>query len=240
MISSVRAHMERQRLLVHLLFLVASSDGAETLVCKTSVNVRVPERVNGTLEIELWPHTAPVGVGRVRDLVAADFFTELPFFQALPHQIMFGLQPDAEKQRHWDRAGDIADDAVPHVSPPAGEGLLCFSGDPGKGADSRSTLLFFTLGTKHLMSNRKTPWEVPLGRVTHATLEVLRSIYTEYGDEPQVAWLNASNTRRPAGAPDAQAYWERFPKLDRFRSCQIVHDSARASGDPNLPRHDEL
>ena len=106
----------------------------------------------------------------------ASFFSGLPFFQVLPGMVTFGIQPDAEKQLEWNSRGDILDDPMPQFSI-AEEGLLCFSGDPGKRENSRSTILFFTLGQKRLMANRKTPWEVPVGKVVKG-LDVIKAIYS--------------------------------------------------------------
>ena len=95
---------------------------SERLVCETSVKVPDP---NGTLEIELWPATAPIGVRRIREMVDSGFFTDLPFFDVFAHQVMFGLQPDAAKQQYWDQMGDIQDDPFPRVHAEESAGLLC-------------------------------------------------------------------------------------------------------------------
>jgi len=152
--------------------------------------------------------------------------------------IMFGLQPSAELQRKWDAKGDIGDDPFHATSLSADEGLMSFSGDPDKGAGSRSTLLFFTMRGKHLMSNLKTPWEVPTGKIVRG-LDVLKNIYSGYHDEPRIGYLNSSWTQRPAGVPDAAAYWQSFARLDRFVGCRVAHDR-NVSTDPNANRHDEL
>ena len=177
---------------------------------------------DGVLEIELWQQTAPHGTHRVLELANASFFTDLPFFHAMEdHMVMFGIQPDANKHKEW-ALKDIRDDRPPRGAIPTIKGLLCFSGDPGKGADSRSTLLFLTLGNTHIAYARRRPWEVPVGKVVKG-LDVLEGIYTGYGDEPQIRWLDPTNTnKRPESIPGAAAYLESFPKLDRFKECKLI------------------
>ena len=173
---------------------------------------------------------------------------------AVPHMITFGLQSNAEKQLDFDSRGDILDDPMPERHIEGSEGLLAFSGDPGKGANSRSTILMLTLEKKHLMANRKTPWEVPVGKLVKG-MDVLRGVYQGYGDEPQFGLLNPANTHcslktlannpgktcRPRNVPDAATYWAQFPKLDRFLSCNVVRDKLPTT-DPMYDRQkkDEL
>jgi len=231
---------------LRLPLLVAAAQASVRLKCNTTVGVN-----DGILEVDLWPGTAAHGVRRIIAMAEDSFFSNLPFFQVLENMITFGLQPDSEKQLEWNNRGDIPDDPMP-PSNPFDEGLLCFSGDPGKRDDSRSTILFFTLGNKHLMANRKTPWEVPVGKVIKG-LDVIKSIYAGYGDEPQFALLNPTATAKnldgldgisrrwaAAAAKSADAQWARYPKLDRILSCHIERDS-HPTTDPN-PRSskDEL
>jgi hypothetical protein len=117
------------------------------------------------------------------DLAEAGFFTNLPFYSVLTGppgvaRVMFGIQPSESKQREIDDKGDILDDPRPCAGSlaPAYEGLLAFSGDSGKIADSRSTILFMTLGETRVEWHRRRPWEVPVGRVKKG-IDVLRGIY---------------------------------------------------------------
>ena len=170
-------HSALRRLLA---LLVAFAKASVRLKCNTTVDVN-----DGIIEVDLWPGTATHGVRRIIDMAEDEFFSDLPFIQVLPNMVTFGLQPNAEKQLLWNSKGDIPDDPWPQSNLFA-EGLLCFSGDPGKRVDSRSTILFFTFGAgaKHLMANRKTPWEVPVGKVIKG-LDVIKSIYAGERD----AWL---------------------------------------------------
>ena len=188
------------------LALLASSFAALRLACDTSVAVG-----DGMMEIDLWPATAPIGVDRVASMAVGGYFTNLPFFHVLPQMVLFGLQPDAALQATWDGKGDILDDGIPARTPPPDDGILCFSGDPGKnrgtrakGRDSRSTLLFLTLGGRHLLSNRMTPWEVPAGKVVRG-LDILRGIYA--GDVcPSVHYVHSRSLSLAASPSFSQSH----------------------------------
>ena len=168
--SCLRAH-SYSVLMASLLLLAGSAHASVRLKCNSTVAVG-----DGILEIDLWPGTAAHGVRRIIDMADDAFFSDLPFFQVLPNMVTFGLQPNSTQQLYWNSKGDIPDDPMPRSTPVA-EGLLCFSGDPSKRDDSRSTILFFTLGDKHLMANRKTPWEVPVGKVVKG-LDVVKGVYS--------------------------------------------------------------
>ena len=102
------------------------------------------------------------------------------------------------------------------------------------------------------MANRKTPWEVPVGKVIKG-LNVVRGIYSGYSDEPQFALLNPTDKVKnvesmgemaqrwaAAAAKSAEANWAKYPKLDRFHSCHVKRDTLPTT-DPNpLTSKDEL
>ena len=186
---------------------------------------------------------APRAVPKLTSLASGRGSTELPFFHVTQDMALFGVQPDAEKQRTFDLKGDIKDDAFPKVHSEERKGILCFSGDPGGknfGEHTRSTIVFVTLNEhKQLMSNRRTPWEVPVGKVTSG-LDVLKSVYAGHGEKPKLSWLNSTNTRRPAGVPDAAGYWAKFPELDRFLGCRVTRDEKPGSDPNRLRLADEL
>lgn len=194
-----------------VLFFLASAHAAAPIprvVCETTVAVG-----DGELHIDLWQDVAPNGVKRLIELVDDGFFTNLPFFRAIPNfLIQFGISTDVEKQAKWERAGNIKDD--PHPSPgslPFTDGIVSYA---GYGANSRSTHLFLTLGTQSGLG--RSPWEVPVGKVTKG-LDVMHAIYTGYGDGVNQGMLNPRD-------PHAKEYLEKFPKLDRFKSCKMVRD----------------
>lgn len=204
-----------------LLALASVARCSVRLSCETTVSVQ-----GGALEIELWPKTAPRGVERLVELVEGGFFTDLPFYSVLDTpgvaHVMFGIQPSASKQRAFDDKGAIPDDPRPCAGTVAAayEGLLAFSGDSGKVANSRSTLLYMTLGSTRVEWHRRRPWDVPVGRVKKG-LEVVRGIFAGYGSEPVLGRLDPTKD-----AARAAAYLAQFPKLDRFKRCSVVRDEA--------------
>ena len=179
--------------------LAAVTEGTK-VVCTTTV-----KQGDGSLTIELWPSSAPVGVQRFVDLVNDGFFTDLPMFRAIPNfLIQFGIQPNSAIQSKWEGAGNIKDD--PPSSIPFTDGIVSYA---GYGKNSRGTHLFFTLGNQPGLG--RSPWEVPVGRVVNGR-EVMHAIYTGYGDK-----VNQGRLRGPQG----NTYLASFPKLDSFKSCRI-------------------
>lgn len=87
----------------------------------------------------------------------------------------------------------------------------------------------------------QSPWCAAHTQVVKG-LDVLDNIFKGYGDQPKLGMLNASHVNRPAGWPDAKAYWAQFPKFDRFKSCRVYRDREARSTDPNSRDrdHDEL
>jgi len=180
----------------------ASSGDSPTVVCETTVNVG-----NGQIVIELFPEAAPKGVERLVEMVKDGFFTDLPFFRAIPNfLIQFGISPDAEKHKRWQARGNIKDDE--RGTTPFTDGIVSYA---GYGKESRSTHLFLTLGNQPGLG--RSPWEVPVGKVVQG-LDVMKGIYSGYGDQ-------VNQNRLQPTSPGAAAYLASFPKLDRFKSCEI-------------------
>ena len=176
---------------------------APQIICDTTVPVG-----DGKITIELWPKSAPHGVTRLSSLVKDGFFTDLPFFRAIPNfLIQFGISPDAAMMNKWNSAGNIEDD--PHSTVPFTDGIVSYA---GYGPNSRSTHLFLTLGNQPGLG--KSPWEVPVGKVVKG-LDVMKGIYTGYGDKVDQGRLNPQRK-------DAKAYLASFPRLDRFKGCKLI------------------
>ena len=194
--------------LISLLLAGSAAATTRSLVCDTTVKAG-----DGQLTIELWDQTAPVGVQRLLDMVNDGFFDDLPFFRAIPNfLIQFGISPDADVQNKWNRNGNIPDDPASTI--PFTDGIVSYA---GYGKNSRSTHLFLTLGNQPGLG--KSPWEVPVGKVTKG-LDVLHGIYTGYGD--------GVNQGRLQGV-QGKAYLEKFPLLDRFKGCKVVEGEGGSS-----------
>lgn len=177
-----------------------------TLVCDTTVAIG-----DGKIAIELRDDWAPNGAKRLTELAEDGFFTGMPFFRAIPNfLVQFGIGVDRERHQRWQRAGNIKDDPPPKPAVPFTDGIVSFA---GYGPNSRSTHLFLTLGSQPGLG--KSPWEVPVGRVVRG-LDVMRGIYTGYGDGVNQAQLSPDR-----GAEKQAEYLGRFPKLDRIKSCVV-------------------
>ena len=157
---------------------------------------------DGKIEIELWDEVAPRGVARLTEMVKSGFFVDLPFFRAVPgFLVQFGISSSKELQQQWEKAGNIQDDPMPSPRVPFEDGVVSFA---GYGPNSRSTHLFFTLGSQPGLG--KSPWEVPVGKIVSG-MDVLHGIYTGYGDQVNQGMLQPDR-------PGAKAYLAKFPKLD--------------------------
>lgn len=188
-----------------LMVLVGAAPANRTprIVCDTTVQVG-----EGRITIALWPHTAPIGVQRFLDLTNSGFFTQLPLFRAVPRFLcQFGISMNKTRTQEWAAKGAVKDD--PPSAVPFTEGIVSFA---GYGKNSRTTHLFITLG-KRVPHLGKAPWEVPVGRVVSG-FDVMRGIYTGYGDQLNQGKLHGPNRSR---------YLSQFPKLDYFKKCFVEH-----------------
>lgn len=177
---------------------------------------------DGTIVMDLWDRTAPIGAQRFVELVEDGFFTDLPFFRAIPRfLIQFGIQPDHALHSKWMTKGTIKDDPSPNI--PFTDGIVSFA---GYGKDSRSTHLFLTLGDQPGLG--RSPWEVPVAKVVKG-LDVMKGIYTGYGD--------GVNQGRLQG-PNGQAYLDGFPKLDRWKKCRVEEGGGSDPADGPGARHE--
>ena len=100
------------------------------MVCETTVSVLPDGRdvENPTIVIELQPAWSPTGVKRVEEMVRSGFFTDLPFFRAIPNfLIQFGIAADEKRHREWAAKGNIADDPPPHEGVKFEDGIVSFA-----------------------------------------------------------------------------------------------------------------
>ena len=193
--------MQHRFIMAALLLVGSTAAGAKQIVCDTTVKVG-----DGKIVIDLWEKTAPIGAQRLEELVTDGFFTDLPFFRAIPRfLIQFGISPNTDMQAKWQANGNIADD--PHPNIPFSDGIVSYA---GYGKDTRSTHLFLTLGDQPGLG--KSAWEVPVGKVVQG-LDDMHAIYTGYGD--------GVNQGRLHGKQGAE-YLKQFPLLDRFKSCVVT------------------
>lgn len=138
----------------------------------------VLETSKGPIKLRVVPPWAPKGCQRFLQLVVDQYFTDLAIYRAVPgFLIQFGLMHEIDPRVSNYEA--IQDDVLRNV--PIEEGMVCFAAAES-GARCATIIIF--LGKFETLGRQ--PWETPIGRVCPESMPVLRSIYTGYGDMPQV------------------------------------------------------
>lgn len=166
----------------------------------------------GHLDIDLALDWSPYGVQRVRDMAKAGFFKDVAFFRAVKGFVtQFGISGDPNMQAQW---GAIPDD--PSLGIPFFKGMMAYAGN---GYNSRTTQIFFAMANQYQLG--QSPWETALGFVTPATLHVIDSIYTGYGDG--APWGSGPDQGRIFN--EGNSYLRaNFPLLDYINECHLIDD----------------
>ena len=155
---------------------------------------------------------SPHGADRLYNLVKAGYFENIAFFRVIQgFMAQFGLHGDPDINKIW-ADNSFPDDPRAGISNDAGTLVFAKKGIP----NSRSTQLYINLVDNPKLDQMDF---TPLGRVEGDGMEVMRQIYSGYGEG------------RPRGmGPDQQllkisgnAYLERdFPRLDYIISITLV------------------
>jgi len=155
---------------------------------------------------------SPNGADRLYNLVKAGYYKNIAFFRVIQgFMAQFGLHGDPEINKIW-ADYSFADDPSRGISNEAGTLVFAKKGTP----NSRSTQLYINLVDN---PNLDSMGFTPLGRVEGDGMEVVRELYSGYGEG------------RPRGyGPDQQllklqgnAYLEEsFPRLDYIISITLV------------------
>ncbi len=182
----------------------ALSGGADSKAA-TGEKVTVKfETTKGDIVIELYPDWAPIGVGRVKELVTSGFFKEAGFFRVVPgFVVQFGLSGDPAMNAKW-AENTLKDEPVKESNR---KGTLTFakSGLP----NSRSSQLFINLGdNSHSLDAQGFS---PIGRVVSG-MDIVAKLNAEYGEKPDQGAIKAQGS----------AYLKsNFPKLDYITKASI-------------------
>jgi len=158
---------------------------------------------NGNFTVECHNDWAPLGAARFKELVEANFFTELRFFRVVPNFIVqFGISGDPDVAEEW-RNKRIADDKVTQSN---AEGTLTFA---TAGPKTRTTQLFINLRDNPFLDSQGFS---PFGKVTSG-LGVVKAINAKYGEKPDQGQIQSRGN----------AYLqEKFPELDFIKSAKLV------------------
>lgn len=191
-----------------------SSGAATAAASPSAVNVHC-STTKGELEIVVRPDWSPRGAERFLEMVRDGFYTDLPLFRCMAGFLcQFGARVGASGSAVSSKAYPaIADDRARADLRAFKPGYLSFA---GYGVGSRSTHVFIALASVPSLGTQ--PWETPFGYVSESSLPVLAQFETSYGDsEPRGGGPDPAKIE----AADGASYLTRFPKLDRFLSCQI-------------------
>jgi peptidyl-prolyl cis-trans isomerase A (cyclophilin A) len=162
----------------------------------------------GEIDIVLRSRWAPLGVARVRELVAANYFDGARFFRALRgFVVQFGLAADTAVTEAW-RLRTIQDDSVRESNR---RGTLVFAAG---GPNTRTAQLFINLRDNARLDAMGF---APLGEVVRG-IDVVDALHTEYARIP-----GGPQPDQRAIMREGEAYLAReFPLLDRILTARIV------------------
>lgn len=173
------------------------------------------ETTKGDIVIELYPDWAPIGVGRLKELVTSGFFKDAGFFRVVPgFVVQFGLSGDPAMNAKW--AESTLKDEPVKESNRKGTVTFAKSGLP----NSRSSQLFINLGDN---SRSLDPQGFsPIGKVVSG-MDVVAKLNAEYREEPKQDLIKAQGS----------AYLKsKFPKLDYILKASIVGKEPAATEAP--------
>lgn len=163
------------------------------------------ETTRGDFVVRFTQSWAPIGVGRVYELVTSGFFEDIAFFRVVPNfMVQFGIHGNPEVQQKHDT--NITDDRLTQSNQ---RGYVTFAktGLP----DSRSTQLFINYGDNSFLDSQGF---APVGVVVEG-MDVVESINAEYGEQPQQPRIQAEGNAYLKGE---------FPNLDYIKTATIVSE----------------
>lgn len=163
------------------------------------------ETTTGDFVVRFTRSWAPIGVGRVYELVQSGFFEDIAFFRVVPNfMVQFGIHGDPAVQQKHDT--NIRDDRVTQSNQ---RGYVTFAktGLP----DSRSTQLFINYTDNSFLD---ADGFAPVGVVVEG-MDVVESINAEYREQPDQGLIQA----------EGNAYLKReFPNLDYIKNATVVSE----------------
>jgi len=137
------------------------------------------ETTKGPISLQVVPSWAPLGAKRFLQLVDDGFFSDLAVYRAIPGGLVqFGIVQG--KDPRSTKYEDLEDD--PLIGVPFEDGTVTFAA--ASSGTRRSTVCIF-LGDFRDQLGYKQP-ETPFGKVCPESMDTLHSLYTGYGDMPQV------------------------------------------------------
>lgn len=156
----------------------------------------------GSVVVQLIPEDAPLGVKRIKELTAANFWSDCRVFRVV-HKFMvqLGINGDPTIQKQW--RNEIPDDPVKTSN---ARGTVTFA---MAGPNTRTTQIFFnTVNNKYLDGQGFAPF----GKVVSG-MEVIDRINGEYKEKPNQGKIQTKGN----------AYLlDEFPRLSFIKSAKFV------------------
>jgi len=167
--------------------LAAAEEPAGITMCseqEVDADLASPETVvvqlqttKGPILLKVVPSWAPLGAQRFLKMVDDGFYHEVSVYRAVDGFLaQFGLVKDPERTERYPKMQDD-----PLVGVPIQEGTVIFA---AKGANTRTTQVCLFFGD--CPSLGKSPWETPIGKVCPESMATLHTLFTGYGDIPQM------------------------------------------------------
>jgi len=164
----------------------------------------------GDFVVEVSRDSAPFGADRFYNLVRIGFFTNVSFYRVIGGVlIQFGAPPSPAVAKAW-AAAPIHDDPVKSHNV---AGSITFAMG---GPNTRTTQLFINLQDNTQYDGMGF---APIGKVTEG-LDVVKSLYSGYGDMAEMGGHGPSQTRVAA---EGKPYLDKdFPQLDSIKSATVI------------------
>lgn len=168
------------------------------------------ETTKGSFTVLCRREWAPRGVDRFYNLVQMGYFEDVAFFRAVKNFVVqFGIHGDPAVNSKWmmNRQAHIPADPV-KLGNQAGVLTFAQTQDP----NSRTVQLFINLKSNTFLDRMSFSG---IGKVEGEGLQVVRKLYTGYGEQP------TSQQGRIAMLGNA-ALRDDFPKLDYIKRCRVL------------------
>lgn len=179
--------------------------------CPPKFNV-VFTTTKGDITIEVTKAWAPNGAKRFYNMAKVGYYNDIAIFRAIDDfMFQFGIHGDPNVSAKW-RNATITDD--PRTGIPNQPGTLSFA--QTSQPNSRSVQVFVNLAKNDFLDNPRSgsPF-VPFGKVSQGSMEVIKKINTEYGE-------NARDVQRNFQEKGNAYIKAKFPNLDYIKSAKIV------------------
>lgn len=178
------------------------------------------ETTEGDFTVEVHPSWAPNGAKRFRELVEADYYTDIAAFRVIDNfMAQFGIHGDPAMNKKW-RENRIPDDPRnPDVSNTRGRVTFAMAGP-----NTRTTQLFINFRDNSMLDSQGF---TPIGEVVGDGMTVVDKLYKGYGEG---APRGKGPDQGELQAKGNEYLKKEFPKLSYIKSVTIVGDDAQEGG----------